>query len=74
MEYPKYSDRISLIPGGCPQLLDFSVDLTKVERLRRNFEERQDGGIRPLVEKDGEFVDALDGQTAIPTAWISPSI
>ena len=62
MEYPKYSDRISLIPGGCPQLLDFAVDLTKVDRLRRNFEERPDAGIRPLVEKDGDFVDALDGQ------------
>ncbi|MCR4666325.1 MAG: virulence factor SrfB [Desulfovibrio sp.] len=68
MFYPKYNDRISLIPGGCPQLLDFVLDMDSLERMRRSFEERKstgpDGGpvtrLFPLREEDGELVDVFD--------------
>ena len=43
---PKYKERISLIPGGCPQLLDFAADLNAIPKMRRNFEER------PFVSKE----------------------
>ncbi|MBQ7617890.1 MAG: virulence factor SrfB, partial [Desulfovibrio sp.] len=69
MEYPKYNERISLIPGGCPQLLDFGVDLTSLGRLRRHFEERRSLGdgleqtrLIPLLEVDGELKDVFKGE------------
>ena len=69
MEYPKYNERISLIPGGCPQLLDFCVDVNTMPRIRRHFEERSEGvgtaeartRLFPLKEVDGELVDVLEG-------------
>ena len=69
---PKYKERISLIPGGCPQLLDFAADLKDAPRMRRTFEERRstapDGSqqvrLFPLVDRDGQLVDALEGKPA----------
>ena len=69
---PKYKERISLIPGGCPQLLDFAADLNAIPKMRRNFEERraqaEDGTSKvrlfPIVAKDERLVDAIEGQPA----------
>ncbi len=69
-EMPKYKDRISLIPGGCPQLLDFEQSLAALPRIRRPFLERMetdaDGTSRahlyPLVEKEGEYTHAISGE------------
>ncbi|MBQ7607762.1 MAG: virulence factor SrfB [Desulfovibrionaceae bacterium] len=63
MQYPKYNERISLIPGGCPQLLDFLIELETIGRMRRTFEERVDNGktrLFPLIEIDGEEVDVFE--------------
>ncbi len=63
MQYPNYNERISLIPGGCPQLLDFLVDCGSVERMRRTFEERVENDktrLFPLVDVDGEQVDIFE--------------
>lgn len=66
---PKYKERISLIPGGCPQLLDFAADLNAIPRVKRNFEEqrRENSDTGPQVQlhaleenEDGQLVDALD--------------
>ncbi|MBQ9406221.1 MAG: hypothetical protein IJU37_05705 [Desulfovibrio sp.] len=38
---PKYKERNSLIPGGCPQLLDFEIDLRTLPRIKRSFEEHR---------------------------------
>lgn len=66
---PKYKERISLIPGGCPQLLDFAVDLNSLPRIRRSFEEQRcestpEGHqvqLHALEENDeGQLVDVLD--------------
>ncbi|MBO4369152.1 MAG: virulence factor SrfB, partial [Desulfovibrio sp.] len=73
MYYPKYNERISLIPGGCPQLLDFAVNLDVMDRLRRTFEERKDTApdglpvtrLFPLVEQDGELVDVFEHKAAL---------
>ena len=35
-EMPKYKERVSLIPGGCPQLMDFEADIAGL-RVRRSF-------------------------------------
>lgn len=70
---PKYKERISLIPGGCPQLLDFEADLNLMPKVRRSFEERpvtlENGDSKmtlyPLVElEEGELVDAIEGKPA----------
>ncbi len=70
-EMPKYKERVSLIPGGCPQLMDFEADIAGL-RVRRSFEERKstnpDGSpavrLFPLVEQDDALVDALEGKPA----------
>ena len=72
MEYPKYNERISLIPGGCPQILDFCVDMHNFERMRRSFEERVEKDAQgnpqtrlfPLITIDGEEVDVFDHKTS----------
>ncbi len=64
---------ISLIPGGCPQFLDFEISLAALPRLRRSFkEEKRSEGmgqkqnyehfLRCLDDEDGIFVDQLDGK------------
>ena len=67
---PKYKDRVSLIPYGCPQLLDFESSLEKV-RIRRYFEERkfQDGNelrtvLHPFRDRDGELYSLVDSTPA----------
>ena len=68
-EMPKYKDRVSLIPGGLPQFLDFSCDLATLPRIRRVFEEEQVRGAAGAEsvhlhvfqeDADGRQVDVLD--------------
>lgn len=74
---PKYKERISLIPGGCPQLLDFTADLNAIPKMRRNFEERraqaEDGTSKvrlfPIVAKDERLVDAIEGRPALGNGY-----
>ena len=72
MKFPKYKERISLIPGGCPQLLDFGCDLTTLPRMQRHFEERQETDasgkacrrLYPLEMQEGELFDVYDHKPA----------
>ncbi|MDR1396300.1 MAG: virulence factor SrfB [Desulfarculales bacterium] len=73
MEMPKYNYPVSLIPGGCPQFLDFAFDLETTDagsiRFSRIFkEEKQDKTgdgrrnfmLRCLEEDErGKFADQL---------------
>ncbi len=69
---PRYLSPVSIIPGGCPQFLDFSLSEEAIRRLRRYFreEKKQEGEaqgrythyLRCLVETENGFVDQLTGQ------------
>ncbi len=61
---------ISLIPGGCPQFLDFEIRLSGLPRVTRHFKEekkvhteatqsRYEHYLRCLVEEDGQDRDQL---------------
>ncbi len=64
---------ISLIPGGCPQFLDFEIRLSALPRKRRFFKEekrpqqagqRYEHSLRCLDEDDGIYKDQLTGQAS----------
>lgn len=66
---PQYRNPVSLIPGGCPQLLDFAAGLSLLDSVRYSFEEireaEADGGARVHLHAfrknaEGEFTDELD--------------
>ena len=44
MEIPKYNYPVSLIPGGCPQFLDFEITLNDLPRFNRGFAEEKKQG------------------------------
>lgn len=71
---PQYTSPVSLIPGGCPQFLDFTLPMDALSRLRRWFreEKRQEGApagqqaryshYLRCLEQDGDgFIDQLTG-------------
>lgn len=67
---PKYRERVSLIPYGCPQLLDLETPLERL-RIRRYFEERkiQEGDelrtvLHSFQERDGELYSIMEGSPA----------
>lgn len=66
---PQYKDPISLIPGGCPQFLDFAGSISLCENIKYSFEEIQDKSVKGESKvrlhvyrknADGELVDELD--------------
>lgn len=69
---PRYLSPVSIIPGGCPQFLDFALPEEAVRRLRRYFREEKknegDAGgrythyLRCLMETENGFVDQLTDQ------------
>lgn len=75
---PRYTFPVSLIPGGCPQFLDFNVDFDaidqKILRFERSFrEERKPGATGDGREnyqlkcvsqndEDGKWYDLINGQ------------
>jgi hypothetical protein len=72
---PKYLSPVSLIPGGCPQFLDFELPAESILRLKRYFreekqsessneEQRYSHYLRCLEQKDDDFFDMLTGQPA----------
>lgn len=68
---PHYLSPVSIIPGGCPQFLDFALKENAVQRLRRYFREerkREDDSqgrythyLRCLTEGENGFIDSLTG-------------
>ncbi len=66
-QIPHYKKRVSLIPGGCPQLMDFETNLATLPRMRRCFAEtpgRTDTSkmsLHSLKEEDGQFFDDVTG-------------
>lgn len=38
---PRYLSPVSIIPGGCPQFLDFALPEEAIHRLRRYFREEK---------------------------------
>ena len=64
---------VSLIPGGCPQFLDFTLSIAQLPRLRRYFREekkleqasptqgRYNHYLRCLEEEADGFIDQLTG-------------
>ncbi|MEG6594020.1 virulence factor SrfB, partial [Desulfovibrio sp. 1188_IL3213] len=69
---PRYLSPVSIIPGGCPQFLDFALQEESIRRLRRYFrEEKKNQGdadgrythyLRCLAETESGFIDQLTGQ------------
>lgn len=68
-EIPQYSNPISLIPGGCPQLLDYEANKSILADIRYNFEEipeKDAAGQTKLhlhafrKNADGEFADEMN--------------
>ncbi len=67
---------ISLIPGGCPQFLDFTLQISALPRLRRYFKEekihheagteqgRYTHTLRCIENEDDTFFDQLTGQSS----------
>ncbi len=84
MEMPKYSFPVTLIPGGCPQFLDFAVDIKIFDERRLRFsrpfrEERRPGTsgdgranflLHCLEEReDGRFINRVTGQASPPSEY-----
>ncbi len=69
----KKHSTISLIPGGCPQFLDFELRISSLPRVARHFKEekkvqnsatesRYEHYLRCIVEEDGQDIDQLTGE------------
>lgn len=67
-EMPKYINPVSLIPGGCPQLLDYSLPAEAIEKIRYAFVEAREaaaGNERVLLHAfrrnaDNEYADEIN--------------
>ena len=65
---PAYKNPVSLIPGGCPQFLDFRLEKAAIGRIRRYFrEDRAESGARAVLRclaptEDGRFLDMVSGE------------
>lgn len=66
---PQYKNPVSLIPGGCPQILDFGADSSILEEARYAFEEKLEtakNNTKTVLlhayrkNEEGEFADELD--------------
>ena len=71
---PQYRNPVSLIPGGCPQLLDFAAPLSELDSVRYSFEELTEaapGGESRVhlhafrKNAEGEYVDELDSARTV---------
>lgn len=69
IEMPDYKNPVSLIPGGCPQLLDYEAPKSVLEGIKYDFEELQErdaSGNQVLrlhayrKNKDNEYVDEMN--------------
>lgn len=66
---PQYKNPISLIPGGCPQFLDFAGSISSCEKIKYSFDEMREkcGKGQTKVHlhvysknADGDLVDEID--------------
>ena len=79
MEMPRYNYPVTLIPGGCPQFLDFALDFAALDpkkvRFSRSFREEKRPGTQGegrenfllhCVEENenGQWVDQITGATS----------
>lgn len=73
-EMPNYTNPISLIPGGCPQLLDYEAPADLVSKIKYGFSETpekdQDGKTCVRLHafhknENGDFVDELDPSVSV---------
>ncbi len=84
MEMPRYTFPVTLIPGGCPQFLDFAVDLAALDqkkiRFSRSFrEERRPGSqgegrenflLHCIAENEnGQWHDQITGAASPPSDY-----
>ncbi len=84
MEMPKYTFPVSIIPGGCPQFLDFAVNLDEADqkfiRFSRSFREEKRPGAQSgerqdyallCVEEDenGRWIDQISGAPSKPSDY-----
>lgn len=69
MEMPLYINPISLIPGGCPQLLDYEAPAATLDKLKYGFAETPEKGTEGKSQvrlhvygknSDGDFADELN--------------
>lgn len=69
IEMPKYQNPISLIPGGCPQLLDYEGSFEAISKIKYGFseipEKGEDGKQRVRLHAyrrndEKEYVDEMD--------------
>lgn len=69
IEMPRYKNPVSLIPGGCPQLLDYAAPFSILDSIKYSFEELGEkiaGGQKKIhlhayrKNEEGEFVDEMD--------------
>ena len=68
---PHYKSPVSLIPGGCLQMLDFRLDRAEIAKLRRYFREERRTGQESgrsnthlhclMINEDGDTIDMVDG-------------
>ncbi len=69
----KKHNAISLIPGGCPQFLDFEICISTLPRIARHFKEEKkvqntateskyEHFLRCIVEEDGQDIDQITRQ------------
>ncbi len=81
MKFPQYKRLINLIPGGCLQFLDFSLNVEELRRSLRFFREdlseeaqgtRYPHYLRCLIEEDDRIIDARYSQDTLdPTVAVS---
>ena len=84
MEMPRYSFPVSLIPGGCPQFLDFAFDLSvldqKAMRFSRSFREERRPGTKGegrenfllycvAENENGQWSDMITGKATPPSDY-----
>ncbi|MDL2316818.1 virulence factor SrfB [Desulfovibrio sp. OttesenSCG-928-A18] len=84
MEMPRYTFPVTLIPGGCPQFLDFGVDFAaldpKLLRFSRSFREERRAGstgdgrenflLHCIAENEhGQWVDQITGALSPPSSY-----
>ncbi len=71
-EMPDYTNPISLIPGGCPQILDYEAPISSLDGLKYTFAEIAEKGSPRLhaysKNGNGDFVDEMDGSPNVSGA------
>ena len=80
---PRYLSPVSIIPGGCPQFLDFAIAEDAVKNMTRYFREerkketedqtRYTHYLRCLVASEDGYIDQLTGQKCAEDYTVAPA-